>query len=100
MILAGDFVPQKTIPEIPDFGDEIVLANLEGPLCEDGLKPIDKVGIHLHSSPRQIPGRWAFTLANNHLMDYREEGLRRTLEVLDDQAISHGGAGLSLGKAR
>lgn len=100
MILVGDFVPQKTSPNLPDFGDEIILANLEGPLCEDGLKPIDKVGIHLHSSPRKFVGRWAFTLANNHLMDYREEGLRQTIHQLNEQQIPYVGAGASLREAR
>lgn len=100
MILVGDFVPQKTSPNLPDFGDEIILANLEGPLCEDGLKPIDKVGIHLHSSPRKFAGRWAFTLANNHLMDYCEEGLRQTIHQLNEQQIPHVGAGASLREAR
>ena len=100
MILVGDFVPQKTSPDLPDWGDEIILANLEGPLCSDGLRPIDKVGIHLHSAPRRFQGRWAFTLANNHFMDYREEGMCETIRLLDGQAIPHTGAGGTLEEAR
>ena len=93
MILAGDFVPQKADFSLPDFGDEIVLANLEGPICEDGLKPIEKVGIHLHTAPLELTGRWAFSLANNHLMDFRAEGLYQTVAYLKQRNIPFAGAG-------
>ncbi|MFQ5957086.1 MAG: CapA family protein, partial [Candidatus Brocadiales bacterium] len=32
-------------------------------------------------------------LANNHILDFREEGLVETLEVLDRAGIAHAGAG-------
>ena len=93
MFLVGDFVPQKSKFSVPDFGGELVLANLEGPVCRDGLRPIDKVGKHLHSSPFELAGRWAFTLANNHFMDYRAEGMRETKSFLKDSGFPSGGAG-------
>jgi len=82
MYMTGDFVPQKTIPIVPDFGDEWVLANLEGPVCADNLKQAEKVGAHLHSTPFVLDGKWAFSLANNHLMDFGAEGLSQTREFL------------------
>jgi len=35
----------------------------------------------------------ACALANNHVLDFEEEGLRDTLRVLDSNGIRHGGAG-------
>lgn len=93
MILAGDFVPQEASFELPDFGDELVLSNLEGPVCGDALPPLEKVGKHLHSRPFDLAGRWAFTLANNHLMDFRAEGLRETQAFLREKGFLFGGAG-------
>lgn len=100
MYLAGDFAPQKAKFSVPDFGDELVLANLEGPVCRDGLRPIAKVGPHLHSVPFEMEGRWAFTLANNHFMDYRVEGLRESKSFLKSKGFSCGGAGESVAEAR
>jgi len=100
MILVGDIVPQDAQFESPDFGDELVLGNLEGPVCRGGLKPIEKVGIHLHSVPFNLRGRWAFTLANNHFMDFNAEGMRETFAFLNGQGFSFGGAGDNEGTAR
>lgn len=84
MILVGDIVPLQSEFVSPDFGDELVLGNLEGPICGDGLKPMDKVGPCLHSKPFNLKGRWAFVLANNHSMDFRAQGLEETLGFLKD----------------
>lgn len=100
MVLVGDIVPQDEPFEVPDFGDELVLANLEGPVCRDGLRPIEKVGPHLHSQPFKLKGRWAFTLANNHLMDFNAEGMRETQGFLRGQRFPFGGAGENESDAR
>lgn len=39
------------------------------------------------------------SLANNHIMDFREEGLIETIEVLDRAGISHTGAGQNMEEA-
>ena len=93
MILAGDFAPQKSEWVLPDFGDETVLCNLEGPLCREGLPKILKVGAHLHTLPGAFRGHWAFNLANNHIMDYTEKGLVATCEYLDSYGFPYCGAG-------
>ena len=100
MVLVGDIVPQDSQFASPDFGENIVLANLEGPICCDGLAPIEKVGPHLHSKPFKLNGRWAFTLANNHLMDFQAEGMRETQAFLRGQGFSFGGAGENESEAR
>lgn len=100
MVLVGDIVPQDSQFESPDFGDNLVLGNLEGPVCNDGLRPIEKVGPHLHSSPFNLKGRWAFTLANNHFMDYREDGMRESIAFLKEKGFAFGGAGKNEADAR
>jgi len=100
MVLVGDIVPQDAHFESPDFGDNLVLANLEGPVCRDGLSPIEKVGPHLHSVPFRLKGRWAFTLANNHLMDFQVEGMHETMTFLREQGFPFGGVGENESEAR
>jgi poly-gamma-glutamate synthesis protein (capsule biosynthesis protein) len=41
----------------------------------------------------------ACTLANNHILDYEEQGLRDTLRVLDASGIRHAGAGANAAEA-
>jgi len=103
MILVGDIVPLDSRFESPDFGDEIALGNLEGPVCRTGLRPIDKVGPCLHSKPFQLKGKWAFALANNHIMDFRREGLDETIGFLKSGIIDcagYCGAGYNIDEAR
>lgn len=42
----------------------------------------------------------AVSLANNHVLDYGEDALLDTLELLDAVGIAHAGAGLNLAQAR
>ena len=100
MVLVGDIVPQNAEFESPEFGDELVLGNLEGPVCRDGLKPIAKVGPHLHSAPFDLKGSWAFALANNHFMDFKEEGMHESISFLRDKGFAFGGAGGNETEAR
>lgn len=100
MVLVGDIVPQDSQFVSPDFGDNLVLANLEGPVCRDGLSPIEKVGPHLHSAPFRLKGRWAFTLANNHFMDFQADGMRESIAFLREQGFTFGGAGENEAVAR
>ena len=93
MVFVGDFVPQHSRPVVPDFGMQWVVANLEGPVCADGLSPSEKVGMHLYSAPFEVAGRWAFSLANNHMMDYGQMGLDQTHAFLNKQGYSFAGAG-------
>ena len=109
MLLVGDFIPKNMGVRLPEeFRRQKVLANLEGPICACGLSQSNKVGVCLHTSRElfdssecsivRLEGggeapRFAFSLANNHMMDFREEGLRQTKEVLDAHGIPYSGAG-------
>ena len=101
MLLAGDFIPKSLKVDLPEhFGRDLVLANLEGPICSEGLPVSNKVGVCLHSAPFDIPCRWTFALANNHLMDFREEGLRQTRLFLTKKGYAFAGAGDAEKEAR
>ena len=113
MILAGDFISKNLKVRLPkEFGGQLVLANLEGPICADGLPRSNKVGVCLHtkremfecsecSNVRMCGGvKFAFSLANNHMMDFQEEGLRQTEEFLVARNIPFAGAGADEAEAR
>ena len=94
MLLAGDFIPKVFRVQLPEsFRREIFLANLEGPVCTDGLPASNKVGVCLHSVPFDILGRWAFALANNHLMDFQADGLHQTQVFLQGKGYLFAGTG-------
>ena len=105
MILAGDFIPKNLKVQLPkELGGQLVLANLEGPICANQLSRSNKVGVCLHSDVAKLGGwgieRFAFSLANNHMMDFGEEGLRQTKTALTSHGIPFAGAGDSEEDAR
>ena len=105
MLLVGDFIPQRFAIKLPDeFRRQLVLANLEGPICTDEMLRSDKVGICLHTTTSEQLMRevrtFAFSLANNHMMDFREAGLRQTQETLAANGIAFAGAGKDETEAR
>lgn len=77
--------------------DEII-ANWEAPITDEGMQPTLKVGPNIS----QAKG-WEYfaeklsyvTIANNHIMDYGEKGLTKTLDILKEKKITYFGAGLS-----
>ena len=85
------------------------IANLESPLI-----PLSKIDSRyspmpdklLHAAPEQMIQYLkklhidVVTLANNHIFDYGEEGLRETLRVLTENGIQYCGAGFNLQEAR
>ena len=84
-------------------GADVVFANLEAPFTTEGQPfpkqytfkvPPDLVGV------LQAGGINLVSLANNHIMDYGETGLRHTLAVLDEKGIYYAGAGMNLQQAR
>lgn len=84
-------------------GADIVLLNLEKPLT-DVLTPLGKCPPDYAAPSETINGikllhPTAVTLANNHIMDQREQGLRSTMEVLSRNGIQYVGAGSNLHEA-
>lgn len=112
ILLSGDFCPHKRIEELclnenyekiyndflPVLRDkDISITNLECPLSEKE-NPIRKSGPNLMASPKCIEGLKyggfdVVTLANNHILDQGERGLRDTLRVCKEADILTVGAG-------
>jgi len=84
-------------------GYDLVIANLECPLIE-AQTPIVKGGPVLGVSKETIAGLKALgihvvTLANNHIMDHGDAGLKSTLFHLAQAGIKHVGANMDLKSA-
>ena len=76
------------------------IVNLEGP-CTDSEKKIPKSGPHIKASTKSFKGIKELDinlvgLANNHIMDYGEEGLYSTIELCRKYKIDYLGAGKNL----
>ena len=86
----------KELKDILSESDFISL-NLECPLINDG-KAINKAGPHISADEDSINAlkkinSCFYTLANNHIMDYGEEGLYNTLRILEENKIEYCGVG-------
>jgi len=95
MILGGDWAPGYKQVEL-NLPSTVVLANLEGPILsrEHLVIAVPKAGPSLFSCELpDAPGRFVFSLANNHIMDYGTQGLESTLSSLDKRAFKACGAG-------
>ncbi len=83
---------------------DIVMLNLEKPLT-DVISPLGKCPPDYAAPTNTINGikllhPAAVTIANNHIMDQREQGLQSTIEVLTGNGIQYVGAGRNLQEAR
>ena len=82
---------------------DFTIFNLEVPLT-DFSTPIKKCGPNLIAPTKTIAGLKAinphfFTLANNHILDQGEQGLKSTMDILDEHGIAYAGAGKDLASA-
>lgn len=119
IIIGGDLVPTQSNQKLFSegnisnlFGEEIIsvlneadyrIFNLEVPLA-DKETPIDKCGPNLIAPTSTVKGIKALnptvlTLANNHILDQGEQGLKSTEETLIENDINFIGAGENLSKA-
>ncbi len=115
IIATGDFCPtvyvEEKINSIQDpyemFGEalhllrsgDLTITNLEYPLT-DSNEELKKFGPHLRGHPSTISiikliGIDIISLANNHIMDYGEQGLKDTLNLCEAHSISTVGAGMT-----
>ncbi len=85
---------------------DAVIANLECAITRH-LQPWSKTPkvFHFRADPPAVEVLRAgnircVTLANNHTLDFEEQGLLDTLKYLDDAGIAHVGAGRNLAEAR
>ena len=80
---------------------DFTFANLECPLI-DSECPIQKLGPALGVKVDSADALKDFSLvglANNHIYDHGEDGVKHTLELLDTSNISYLGAGMNLSSA-
>ncbi len=95
MILIGDYVGfSERVTLDASLNGKLVLGNLEGPWCHTTDKPLPKkAGPRVWNTFLAEGPKWAFTLANNHMMDFGEEGLAETKSRLVARGIPFVGAG-------
>jgi len=119
ILIAGDLVPINSNESIFIDGDlknhfsdfeatfnsaDLFIANLECPLTVND-KQINKSGSAIKADPKTIAGITNLniklaSLANNHIGDYGEIGVRDTLKTLKDHKIDKIGAGTSFSDAK
>lgn len=115
IVLAGDVMLGRQMNEVLHhqgpaypFGNtrpileqaDLTIINLECVIARDG-KPWSRWPkvFHFRADPLvalpalQLAGIDCVTLANNHVLDYEEEGLLEMLHLLDEQGLAHAGAG-------
>jgi poly-gamma-glutamate synthesis protein (capsule biosynthesis protein) len=77
-------------------GHDLVVGNLENPLCKGGSPIPGKCTMRGGRAWAPILRKAGFnllSLANNHIMDYGEEGLFSTIDCLQDAGLCWVGAG-------
>lgn len=82
---------------------DLAVANLETPLITSKT-PIKKSGAVFGNKPKMLnaikqSGINFLNLANNHILDHGENGLRTTIEALNDKALHFSGAGKTIDEA-
>lgn len=115
MTVTGDFCPINRVEaaiECNDFDkvfkdflavfeqSDYNITNLECPIYEDE-SPIDKVGPNLKAKEKSLEavkfsGINIVTLANNHIMDHGEAGLKSTMKACEKYGIHYLGVGETL----
>ncbi len=122
ILIAGDFCPagsvekivlegspgriDRVFEEIRPLADrsDYVVVNLECPLT-DATSPIEKIGPNLKADPKTALllknlGVDLVALANNHVYDYGQAGLKDTLHACSEHGIATVGAGETLTEAQ
>ena len=119
LLIAGDFCPNDRVArlieqeEYSDILGEIKpiiaqmdysLINLECPIVECPIKPKEKQGPNLKASQLAVKmiknvKFKSVTLANNHFLDYGDEGVSHTLNILRYEHLDFVGGGEDLSRA-
>lgn len=119
VLIAGDFCPQNRVAESfqerafsPVLGEvktiisevDYSIVNFECPVIMGGERPITKQGPNLKCSEVGVEAvKWigfdCVTLANNHFLDYGEEGANNTIEACTKYEIDTVGGGMNLAEA-
>lgn len=119
IFISGDYAPTLRVNVAIERGDyqslfndiipiinesDIAITNLEFPLIDNG-SPIAKTGPNRKSPVKSIEaikfaGFDMVTMANNHIMDYGEEGLLSSMQICEKNSIRHIGAGVNNREAK
>ena len=119
IFIAGDYCPRGRLETIIAKGDhefifsdvrkltsdaDYSLVNLECPVRTVEAKPIIKNGPNLCCTPASIDSlAWAgfngVTLANNHILDFGNEGLNESIRICKERNIETMGAGNDITEA-
>lgn len=121
ILICGDFCPQDRVSNLINKKkynnvfenttaiikkSDIAIVNLECPVVDrENYKTISKAGPNLKGNNEMIKalkfaGFNVVTLANNHILDYGNKGIKKTLESLNDNEILYVGAGGNLAQAQ
>lgn len=121
ILVAADFCPKDRLKDFIEEGKyELIfsevkpiiescdysIVNFECSIAEPSKdKPIQKCGPALACSTKAVDaikyaGFSCCTLANNHILDYGENGIGNMIEVLDRQRIEFVGGGKNLSQAK
>lgn len=121
ILICGDFCPQDRVSNLINKKkynnvfenttdiikkSDIAIVNLECPVVDrENYKTISKAGPNLKGNNEMIKalkfaGFNVVTLANNHILDYGNKGIKKTLESLNDNKILYVGAGANLAQAQ
>lgn len=97
-----DYVWGDALKVLASASPDVRIINLETAMTRRG-KPEPK-GIHYRTAPEHVrcltaAGIDCCVLANNHVLDWGEEGLRDTLKALDEAGIARAGAGRNADEA-
>lgn len=98
----GPHYPFELIREVFEDHD-MLIGNLESPFCLGGETYPLKVSLKAHpgyAAGMKEAGFTAVSLANNHILDYREQAFYDTIGLLDSQGILRCGAGTCLEEAQ
>lgn len=86
-------------------GADFTMVNLEAPLCSSHIPTDNADGSGLRADPRiaaclRSMGISAVGLANNHIRDFRDDGVSQTIRNLEQNGVLHTGAGMDLAAAQ
>lgn len=117
VLVAGDFAPHARLArqiEEKKFGEifpedlctiiksvHFSFVNFESSIVENGYKPITKCGPNLFCTPKAVEaikyaGFTGATMANNHILDFGANGLKRSVECCKNQELDVVGVGVNL----
>ncbi len=116
LIVAGDYCPRLRVSDAVEKNDfssilaeikpiladsDYSIVNFECSVCNGGEEPIVKCGPNLYSPIKGVETlKWAgfdcVTLANNHFLDYGEDGVRKSLNFFSEFGLDSVGGGINL----